>query len=228
MREKLIYLLGIAAAIYLVRNLYLILMVIPDEIAQGAVYRILYFHLPAYFVAATCFLFSGIASAVYLVTRNWKWDSYAVSLVEVGLPFAVVNLVTGMIWARNQWGIWWTWDARLSAAFFSALIYLGYLMLRRAMPDATERAKNSAVLAIFAFVSVIFTYKANEWYRTQHPGPVLTFRTGGGTIDPAMEGMIGHNYLALALLAVVFIAIRWNQEERRREIESLRREVLAY
>jgi heme exporter protein C len=228
MREKLLYVLGFAAALYLVRNLYVMLLQLPDEMAQGPIYRIFYFHLPGYFTAALCFLMAGIVSAMYLKTRKWKYDSLAVSLIEVGLPFALMNLITGMIWGRIIWGIWWTWDPRLTSALLSALIYAGYLMLRQAIPEPTERAKNSAVLAIFAFASVIFTYKSNEWFRTQHPQPVLSIRTGGGTIDPSMEWMLFHNWMALLLLASVLIAIRWNQEERRRELESLRREALAY
>lgn len=228
MRQKLIYALGLAAVVYLVRNIALIFLDIPDEVRQGAVYRILYFHVPAYFTGATCFLASAILSGLYLVRKNWKWDSLAASAIEVGLPFVTVNLVTGMIWARNQWGIWWTWDPRLTSALVSALIYAGYLIFRGAVTDPTERAKNSAVVAIFAFFGVIFTYKTNEWFRTQHPGPVLSFRTGGGTIDSAMEGMLMHNWIALLLVAGVLLYIRWNQEERRREIESFRREALSY
>lgn len=228
MREKLLIGLGAAAALYLIRNLYLIFLALPDEIAQGPIYRIFYFHLPGYFTAATCFLLGGIFSALYLITRKWKWDSLAVAVTEVGLPFAAMNLITGMIWGRIIWGIWWTWDARLTSALLSALIYAGYLMLRRAIPEPIERAKNSAVMAIFAFASVILTYKSNEWFRTQHPAPVLTIRTGGGTIDPAMEWMLFHNLVALLMLAGLLLALRWRQEERQREIDSLRREILAY
>lgn len=228
MKEKLIYALGLAAAIYLVRNLYVMLLQLPDEAAQGPIYRIFYFHLPGYFTAAISFFFSAIFSAVYLVTKKWKWDSMAAALTEIGLPFAIMNLITGMIWGRIIWGIWWTWDPRLTAALISALIYAGYLMLRSAIPDPTERAKNSAVVAIFAFTSVIFTYKSNEWFRTQHPAPVLTIRTGGGTIDPAMEWMLLHNTLALLMFAGVLLFVRWRMEEQRREIESLRRESLSY
>lgn len=228
MREKVLYGIGALSAAYLVRNLYVMLLALPDELAQGPIYRIFYFHLPGYLTGALFFLLTGIFSALYLATRNWKWDSLAVATTEVGLPFAAMNLITGMFWGRIIWGIWWTWDPRLTSAFLSAMIYFGYLMLRRAIPEATQRAKNSAVLGIFAFASVILTYKSNEWFRTQHPAPVLSIRTGGGTIEPAMEAMLGHNLLALLMLAAVLLAIRWSQEERQREIESLRREAMSY
>lgn len=228
MREKVLTALGIGAALFLVRNLYVMLMNLPDEAAQGAIYRIMFFHIPSWFVCfGACFL-AGMTSIYYLIKKDMRADALAVSLIEACLVFCCIGLATGMIWARIIWGIWWTWDPRLTAALISALIYAGYLMLRKAIPDPTERAKNSAVMAIFAFTSVIFTYKSNEWFRTQHPAPVLSLRTGGGTIEPAMEWMLFHNWMALLLVAALFIAIRWNQEERRREIESLRREALAY
>ena len=100
MREKLIYALGIVAALYLVRNLYVMLLQLPDELAQGPIYRIFYFHLPGYFTGATCFFLGSVFSILYLVTRKWKWDSLAVSVTEVGLPFAAMNLITRMIWGH--------------------------------------------------------------------------------------------------------------------------------
>lgn len=227
MRDKIIYGAGLFAALYFVRNLYVILLQLPDEAMQGAVYRIFFFHLPPYFAAVACFLGAAIASGIYLKTKKWKYDVFAVSATEVGLALAAINLVTGMIWGRQQWGIWWTWDARLTSALITWLIYLGYLMLREGIKDPSERAKNSAVLSIFAFAAVYFTYKANEWYRTQHPGPVLTIRTGKDTIDPAMQAMLFHNLGAFLLLAIVLVAVRMRLEDSQRAVESLRRRAHA-
>lgn len=227
MRDKLIYGAGIFAALYFVRNLYVILLQLPDEAMQGAVYRIFFFHLPPYFAAVACFFGAAISSGMYLKTKQWKYDVFAVSATEVGLALAAINLVTGMIWGRQQWGIWWTWDARLTSALITWLIYLGYLMLREGIKDPSERAKNSLVLSIFAFFAVYFTYKANEWYRTQHPGPVLTIRTGKNTIDPAMQAMLFHNLLAFLLLTVVLVAVRMKLEDSQRAVESLRRRAHA-
>jgi heme exporter protein C len=154
-------------------------------------------------------------------------DALAVSLIETCLVLCCIGLATGMIWARIIWGIWWTWDARLTWAFITAVIYFGYLMLRTALEEPSERARLSAAVSVLACVSVSITYKAIEWWRTQHPAPVLDFRTGGGQIDPAMQSMIGHNFLALALLATVMIAIRYGQEHDQREIDSLRRQIHA-
>lgn len=227
MRQKILYGLILASAVWLVRNLFVILLALPDEAAQGAIYRIFFFHLPAWFTCFTAFFAAGAASILYLIRRDARYDAFAVSAVEVGVAFTAIGLVTGMIWARIIWGIWWTWDPRLTWAFITLLVYLGYLMLRRAVEEPAERAKNSAVLCIFAFTSVVITYKAIDWWRTQHPGAVLSFRTGGGTIDPRMEATLFHNWFALLLLAAALLIIRMRQELVQREVDALRRRAHA-
>lgn len=225
MRQKLVYVLAAVAAVLLVRNLYVILHILPDEKEQGPIYRIIFFHLPAFFTAAACYLTALVASASYLARKHWRLDAVAVAATETGLAFAAVNLITGMIWARIIWGIWWTWDARLTWALICWLVYAGYLMLRHAIDDPTERAKNAAVLNIFAFVSVLITWKAIEWWRTQHPGPVLSIRGARGAMDPAMESMLYQNWIALLLLGVAMVLVRLRQEELQREVDGLRRQI---
>src|SRR2546426_9016104 len=154
MREKIIYILAAAAAVLLVRNLYVILLGLPDEAQQGPIYRILFFHLPSAITCFIGFLAAGISSALYLATKNLRYDAIAVASTEVGLAFATVVLATGSIWARIIWGIWWTWDARLTSAFVCVLLYGGYLLLRNRIPDPTQRARISAVFHLFAFADV--------------------------------------------------------------------------
>ncbi|MBI2687394.1 MAG: cytochrome c biogenesis protein CcsA [Acidobacteria bacterium] len=224
MRTKLILALGAVAGPLLLRNLYVIMFGVPDEMEQGPIYRIFYYHLPAFLTAAACYFGALVASVLYLAKKDQKYDAFAVSATETGLAFAAVNLITGMIWGRIIWGIWWAWDPRLTWALICWLVYFGYLMLRTAIDDPTERAKNSAVLSVFASASVAVTWKAIEWWRTQHPGPVLSIRTGGvQKIDPMMENMIYMNTLALLLLAAIFVLVRLRQEEVQREIDGLRR-----
>ncbi|MFN7932631.1 MAG: cytochrome c biogenesis protein CcsA [Bryobacteraceae bacterium] len=223
MREKILYGAGLIAGLYLVRNLYQILMVLPDEVDQGAIYRILLFHVPAWITCFTAYFLAGAASVMYLIKKDMRYDTFSVASVEVGLAFTLIGLATGSIWARIIWGIWWTWDARLTWALITCIIYAGYLMLRHAVDDPTARAKNSAVLCIFSYASVIITYKSIDWWRTQHPGAVLSIRTGGGRMDPAMESILFQNAIALMLLAGVMVAVRMRQEDTQREVESLRR-----
>jgi heme exporter protein C len=220
MREKLIYGLGTIAAILLARNLYSIFMQLPDEASQGMIYRIIFFHVPA---AITAMLGAGvtlITSVAYLLTKNLKYDAISVAVTEVGLAFLAANLVTGSIWGRIIWGIWWTWDARLTSALVCWLLYAGYRMLRHAIEEPTARARIAAVFNIFAFVDVPIVIFSIKWWRTQHPQPVFW---GGGSIDPAMYLTAVLNLVALVLLAVVLSLIRLRQEEVQREIDSIRR-----
>jgi heme exporter protein C len=164
---------------------------------------------------------------VYLATGKLKFDNYAAGVTEVALAFATVNLVTGSIWGRFAWGVWWTWDARLTSMLTCWLMYAGYMMLRQAIDEPTQRARMSAVLSIFGCVNVAFVYKSIEWYRTQHPSPVLSIRGGGG-MGPGMEAPMYWNWLAFACLATVLVMIRMRQEEVSREIDSLRRVAHAH
>ena len=222
MREKLIYLFSIAAMALIAWDLYRIFMVLPDEANQGAIYRIIYFHVPAAIVAMTGFFVAMVGSALYLITRNLRFDSVAAAVTEVSVVFAAVNLVTGSIWGHIIWGIWWTWDARLTSMLICWLLYAGYLMLRRATDEPTQRARLSAVLSIFAFVDVIIVWKSIEWWRTQHPAPVLSIRNGGG-MAPGMESPLWWNVLAMTLVAASLVLLRMRQESIRRELDALRR-----
>ncbi|HEX4169489.1 MAG TPA: cytochrome c biogenesis protein CcsA [Bryobacteraceae bacterium] len=223
MREKIAILLLALAALLLAHNLHDIFLVLPDDALQGPIYRIMFFHIPAAIIGMLGYFTALALSGWYLFSGNFAYDSLAASVIEVSIAFSVVNLVTGSIWARVIWGIWWTWDARLTSALVCVLIFAGYLMLRRAIDEPTQRARLSAALCIFGCVDVVIVWKSIEWFRTQHPAPVLTIRTGGGNIDPAMEHMIYLNFLAMLLFAVALVLIRTRQESTAREIDSLRR-----
>jgi len=223
MREKIAIGLTAGAAVLLAYNLYQMFLVLPDEAMQGAIYRILFFHAPAAMVGMTGYFVALLFSILYLSSGNFRYDSLAASLVEVSLVFSLVNIVTGSIWARIIWGIWWTWDYRLTSALVCVLIFAGYLMLRRAIEEPTQRARLSSALCIFGCIDVVIVWKSIEWFRNQHPGPVLSIRTGGGTMDPAMERIFYLNFLAILLMATALVLVRTRQESTAREIDSLRR-----
>ena len=223
MREKIAIALAVAAAGLLAYDLYQIFLVLPDEAMQGAIYRIIFFHVPAAITGMIGYFVALTLSILYLSSGSLRWDSLAASVVEVSVIFSVVNIVTGSIWARVIWGIWWTWDYRLTSALVCVLIFSGYLMMRRAIEEPTQRARLSSALCIFGCVDVVIVWKSIEWFRNNHPGPVLSIRTGGGTIDPAMERMIYFNLIALLLMAGALVLVRTRQEATAREIDSLRR-----
>ncbi len=223
MRERIAIGFAAAAALLLAYNLYQMFMVLPDEALQGAIYRILFFHAPSAIVGMIGYFVALIFAVLYLSSGSLRWDSLSASIVEVALVFSCVNIVTGSIWARIIWGSWWVWDYRLTSALVCVLIFAAYLMLRRAIDEPTQRARLSSALCIFGCVDVVIVWKSIEWFRNQHPGPVLTIRTGGGTMDPAMERIFYLNLLAILIMAIALVLIRTRQESTAREIDSLRR-----
>jgi len=124
------------------------------------------------------------------------------------------------LWGRIIWGIWWTWDWRLTSMLVCFLLYAGYLVLRRAVEEPTQRATLAGIFSIFAFADVPIVFFSIKWWRTQHPQPVVW---GGGSIDPAMKSVLYWNFLAVLLIGLVLVLIRLRQEETQREIDALRR-----
>ncbi len=209
------------AALLLVRNLYVMLLVLPDEKHQNAAYRIMFFHVPDAWTAFLCFFLAMIASVLYLVKNDLRYDGFAASITEVGLVFGAANLVTGMIWGRVIWGVWWAWDVRLTTMLVGWLMYAGYLMLRRAIEEPTERAKMSAVVSIFAFADVPIIFFSIRWWRNQqHPPPA--------DLPPDWWMALFMNWIPLLLLAGVFLMIRMEQERIERQLNGLRRTVHAF
>ena len=135
MREKIIIGLAIFAAGLLAWNMNTIFTGLPDELNQGAIYRIIYFHVPANILGMLGFGLGMLLSIGYLVTKDLRYDALAASVTEVSLVFASIGLATGSIWARIIWGVWWAWDVRLTSWLVCWLIFGGYLMLRRAIDE---------------------------------------------------------------------------------------------
>ncbi|HET6207420.1 MAG TPA: cytochrome c biogenesis protein CcsA [Terracidiphilus sp.] len=218
MRDKILILIGAVAFGLLFKDL--LTMKDFTESNQGAIFKIIFFHVPMAITALTCALVAFLASVTFLITKNFKFDALAVAVTEVGLAFLAGNLITGSIWGRVIWGVWWAWDARLTSALVCWLLYAGYLMLRRAIEEPTQRATFAAVFSIFAFIDVPIVIFSIKWWRTQHPQPVFW---AGGSFPAEWYPTFGWQMLAIMLLGVVLTCIRLRQEEFQREIDSLRR-----
>jgi heme exporter protein C len=225
LRDNVIYILGAAAMVLLARNIYLIAR-LPGEMQQGAIFKIIFFHVPVAATAMTASVVSLAASVLFLVTRNFKYDALAVASTEVGLAFLAANLVTGSIWARVIWGVWWAWDVRLTSALVCWLLYAGYLILRQAIEEPTQRATFAAIFSIFAFIDVPIVYLSIRLFRTQHPGPV--FFTSQGSFPHDWSMILMWNMFAMMMLAAVLILLRLREEDAQREIDSLRRMAHAF
>src|SRR2546428_12337717 len=174
--------LAIVTALLLSFALYEALIAAPTERTMGDVQRIFYYHVPSAWTAFLLFLINFVVSVVFLIRRDAKADILALVTAEVGVVFCTVVLVTGPIWARPVWGIWWTWDLRLTLTLVLWLIYVSYLMLRR-FSTSGQTPVLAAVLAIFGALDVPLVYFSIWFFRTQHPQPVIG---GGGSIDPKM------------------------------------------
>src|SRR5690349_818378 len=169
----------------LVVTLYMIFLYAPEEMTMGEVQRIFYIHVPAAWVSLMGFIIIFIASIVYLMKRAQPADELAHATAEVGFIFCTCVLVTGPLWAKPAWGIWWTWDARLTLTFLLWLLYVAYLMLRNYLVNPGRAANLCAVVGIIGFVDVLIDYMAIRWWRTQHPQPVILGGPESG-LDPRM------------------------------------------
>jgi heme exporter protein C len=199
-------------------GLYQAMWVAPREATMGEIQRIFYYHVPSAWTAFLCFFANFIASVAYLVRRNLKADAFAVSTAEVGVVFCTVVLVTGPLWARPVWGIWWTWDARLTTTLVLWLIYVSYLILRRfSTGQATPIL--AAALAVFGFVDVPIVYMSIRWWRTQHPQPVIAGGQGSG-LDPRMWAAVLWNWAAFMALAALLVWVRYRLERTRQQLDE--------
>jgi heme exporter protein C len=199
---------------------YAALFLAPTERTMGLIQRIFYFHVPTAWTAFVAFFVAFLANVAYLLRRAPKWDWLGVSAVEVGLAFCTAVLITGPIWAKPVWGIWWTWDARLTSTFVLWLLYLSYLLLRTLVSDAERRAIVSAVFGIFAFLDVPLVYMSIRLWRTQHPQPVIAGGSGSG-LDPRMWQVFLTCWAALLALMALLLRQRYSLEALRHAVEEI-------
>ncbi len=219
-KSRVSWLPAVGVAVLLVLAGYAALFVAPTERTMGLVQRIFYFHVPSAWTAFLAFFLTFVANIGYLVERDPKWDWLGVSAAEVGLAFCTVVLVTGPIWAKPVWGIWWTWDARLTSTFVLWVLYVSYLLLRTLVTDAERRAIVSAVFGIFAFLDVPLVYLSIRLWRTQHPQPVIAGGRGSG-LDPRMWQVFLTCWAALLGLMVLLLLQRYRLEALRHEVEEM-------
>jgi heme exporter protein C len=222
MKARLGITMVIAALIFLAG--YAALFVAPDEKTMHAVQRIFYFHLPSWIAmfSALCVVF--YANIAYLITRKRTFDALGVAGVEVGVMCCTIGLITGPLWARPVWGIWWTWDARLTTTFILWILYISYLLLRGLLEDPEKKASLSAIFGIFAFLDVPLVYLSNRLWRTQHPQPVIAGGNGSG-LDPLMGKVLLLCVIAVFCVMVLVFIDRYRLELLRNECDELRFEI---
>jgi heme exporter protein C len=215
--KRLFPILSLVTAVLLAYALYQALVVAPTDAQQGDVYRIIYYHVPSAWTAFLLFLINFVASMVYLIRRSAKADILALVSAEVGVVFCTVVLVTGPLWARPVWGIWWApGDIRLTSTLVLWLIYVSYLVLRRFSTSAQTQMM-AAALAVFGALDVPLVYFSIWFFRTQHPQPVIG---GGGSMDPRMLDTLLLSWLAWLGFAFLVCWSRYRLELLVREVEE--------
>jgi len=206
---------------WLVVALYMIFLYAPEEMTMGEVQRIFYIHVPAAWVALVGFIIIFIASIVYLMKRSQPADELAHATAEVGFIFCTCVLVTGPLWAKPAWGIWWTWSPRLTLTFLLWLLYVAYLMLRSYLVNPGRAANLCAVVGVIGFADVIIDYMAIRWWRTQHPQPVIMGGPNSG-LDPRMLATLLVGVGAFTILFFFLVRVRLRLAVMRRELSEIR------
>jgi heme exporter protein C len=216
-------LLLVVTTAWLLVATYLIFLYAPQEMTMGEVQRIFYIHVPAAWTAFLAYFILFLASAAYLWKRSPGADALAHASGEVGFVFCTVVLVTGPLWAKPVWGIWWTWDARLTSTFVLWLLFVSYLMLRSYVLNPGRAATLAAVVAIMGFVDVPIVYMSIRWWRTQHPQPVIGGGEGSG-LDASMWVTLLVSWGAFLCLYAFLVRERLALAALQRELSALRRE----
>lgn len=196
------FLLGSAALVAIAVLALFGLVLSPADANQGDAVRILYVHVPSATVAYIgCFL-TTIGSAVYLWRRSRWWELVACAGAEVAAVFTTITLVTGMLWGRPTWGVYWVWDARLTSTAMLLLLLLGYLAVRRLSADYEVRAKRAAIVGLLLVPNVIIVRQSVQWWRTLHQRPTL-FSNG---LDSKIEGlMLFSLFTGFIAIGLVFV-----------------------
>jgi len=217
---------GVLVLLLLAAATYAAFFVAPLDTRQGLIYRILFLHVSSAWTGLIAFFVCFVANLAYVWRREPRWDWLGIAAAEVGLAFTTVVLITGPIWAHPVWGIWWTWDARLTSTFVLWLLYVSYLVLRTLLEESERRALFSALFGIFAFIDVPLVFGSIRWWRTQHPQPVVMGDPGSG-LDPVMLKVLLFYWLAQTGLMILLLAARYQLEAARGDLEIARREMEA-
>lgn len=187
-------------ALLLLASLYVLaLQFTPPERFQGLAQKIFYIHPPAAYAMQLAFLCVGLASILYLLMRDARFDAFAEASAEVGMVLGAIVVITGPIWGKPVWGAWWTWDARLTFTVIELLVFAGYFALRGAIREPQERAKFAAVAGIMGMLLVPFNHLTVYLFATTHPTPVMI-----GTKKPELPWVMARTFIVGFVVFTVF------------------------
>ena len=211
--------LGMLALLTILVGLYLALVYAPADALMGDVQRIMYVHVPTAWVAFLAFFVVFVSSLVYLWKRLPEADRLAYASAEIGTLFTALTLIAGSIWGKPTWGVWWTWDARLTTTAILFVTYVGYLMLRSFVEEPDRRARLAALVGIVGFIDVPITYMSVLWFRTLHQPPSI--QRGGVSMPDTMLFTLLFNVGAFTLVYLFFLVKRVRIESLHAIAETL-------
>ena len=159
----------ISGALLMAFTLYLVYFWVPTEQNLGVSQRIFYFHVPLGWIGMVSIIVVAVASILHLATGRQKWDDLSYSTAELGVIYASLILVTGAIWGKPVWGVWWTWDPKLTTTLVLWFIFVGYLMVRAYGPAGGQGKRFASVIALIGAIDAPIIYKATDWWRSAHP-----------------------------------------------------------
>ena len=220
-KSRLDNVLGVLVLVGVIVALYMAFLEAPRERTMGDLQRIFYFHVPAGMVGLLALAVNFVASVMYLVKKNRWWDSLAFSAAEIGVMFMTIVLVTGPIWAKPVWLVWWTWSPRLTSSLLLWMLYVAYLLIRNYVPDPDRRAATSAVFGIVAFIDAPIVWFSIRWWRDLHPSPMIE----SGGLAPEMRPALWTCAAAFLLLFTYLLRRRLFVETARQDVEMLGRRI---
>ncbi len=206
----LLVILDILTLVLVPAAVVLVVFFTPVEAVMGPVQKVFYFHVSAAWAGMLCFIIGAVTGGAYLLTRRLHWDWLSTSSIEVGLVFALIAILSGMIWARPIWNTWWVWDPRLTTTAIMTLVYLAYFILRSGLNTQETRARLGAVYAIVAVLTVPLTFFSIRLFRTIHP---VVIATGGGD-GPAFNmspRMLTALFASLFVFTLMLIDLVWHR-----------------
>lgn len=207
-------------------GLWASLIYAPTAAVEGDIQRLLYVHVPAALAMYAAYGLVFLASVMYLVKRQAKWDELAAAGAEIGTLYATTVLLTGPVWAKIAWGTWWVWDARLTSTLVLWLIFAAYLMLRTYGGDPGQVARYCAVLGIIGFADLPIIHYSVTWWRTLHPEPkIMTEGSAGAGMAPSMLLAAAIAVLGAALLFAILLTLRLRLERLGRRAAAARERV---
>jgi heme exporter protein C len=215
MRLAILGVLAVLSVAFLAVSQYWGLFVAPPDQMMGDLYRILYVHVPAAWMTMIFFFLSFVGSLAFLIRKTERWDRFAWCTAEIGVVLNGLALALGSLWGKPVWGVWWTWDPRLTTTALLFVMYAGYLILRRLITDEDRRARVSAAVGLLIFLNVPIVYMSVKWWRSLHQ-----MQSSPETMDPSMVLPLRLNALALLAISLVFLMVRLRLAKRTAAIEA--------